>query len=862
MLPSIIHAAALPPANAPRGRRRRLRYVIAAIAVVFIIQLGMDAIVHRPRVAARLTARLQAAFGRPVKVAGYDFSLWTGPELTASSLVVGEDPRFGSEYFLYADRVTLHPRWLPLLRGRIAIRNLSFGHPSLNVVANADGRWNLAEWLPRGGGLSPGAPSGAAPAISRLEFTDGRINFKSGVVKIPFALVAVDGSVDQGAAGHWRIDLDAQPMRAAVLLQQVGTVHLDGTVGGTTVRLRPADLRLSWQDGSVADLLRLMRGDDMGTRGDFSLSLEARADGLEWRLIGQAQCRRLHRWDLPMRADDPTFNVTARGDWLPGSRNLELANFLFESARSNVQGAGFITGRLAGEAGAGLVRSADISLGASIATEDALSFFRAFHPGVAEELSAAGETIARVRAVGWPPRLLDGEISTGGVRLEGGSLAAPVRFGPADVSIVDGEWSLPDSDLAFEPDAGLFSLGLVSQHSVKKGMPAQAALNLRGRVDDARQVLTAAAALGFNLPRGWDVSGPAAASFQWSAPADPFAHAPSGSVTLDGVEIRAPFLARPVGPVEAQLDFSAQGEQLHLHGAQVFGSDWTGELSHRPGDAEWHGRLSTDAVDIARFDEYLNPARRESLLVRMLPFLRPAPVAASVPEALRWSGPLLAKNVQLGAFHLTGLRADAQLDGRKIQLENADATLWGGSVMGSFIARLNPVPAYESNLRFQRLDLSRVAAPSLEKRFAGVADGVMKISAAGVGRPALAASLKCGGSATVNGLQLSFVDLRRSLAEGRLSEGDSRFPSARANFVCANQRIQFTELRLRDQSTEIAGRGTFDFSRHLIFLLSESGSSTDRLASGPGIGALPRQYSLTGMLDSLDLHAVPTPRPR
>src|SRR5580658_2176998 len=100
-------------------------------------------------------------------------------------------------------------------------------------------------------------------------------------------------------------------MRAAVLLQRVGTLHLEGTVGGTTSRLRPADLQVNWTQGSVADLLRFLRGDDMGARGDFSLELAAHAAGQQWNLAGSGQARRLHRWDLPLRSDNPSFNFSA-----------------------------------------------------------------------------------------------------------------------------------------------------------------------------------------------------------------------------------------------------------------------------------------------------------------------------------------------------------------------------------------------------------------------------------------------------------------------------------------------------------------------------------------------------------------------
>jgi hypothetical protein len=68
-----------------------------------------------------LTARIEAAFGRQVDVGSYHFSLWKGPALKANSVIVGEDPRFGHEYFLRADSMTVRLRWASLLRGHIEL---------------------------------------------------------------------------------------------------------------------------------------------------------------------------------------------------------------------------------------------------------------------------------------------------------------------------------------------------------------------------------------------------------------------------------------------------------------------------------------------------------------------------------------------------------------------------------------------------------------------------------------------------------------------------------------------------------------------------------------------------------------------
>src|SRR5271156_7121231 len=129
----------------------------------------------------KITARLELAFGRPVEVASYNFTLLDGPTLRAESVTFGEDPRFGHEYFLRAESLTVRLRWQGLLRGHIQLGTVSMQRPSLNLVSNLDGDWNLEEWLPKpasaGSSLavsSTPTPVAQSVRFSRIEVDSGR----------------------------------------------------------------------------------------------------------------------------------------------------------------------------------------------------------------------------------------------------------------------------------------------------------------------------------------------------------------------------------------------------------------------------------------------------------------------------------------------------------------------------------------------------------------------------------------------------------------------------------------------------------------------------------------------------------------
>src|SRR5438552_2289017 len=105
---------------------------------------------HTGRVHRYLTARLESAFGRTVEVGQFDLRLSPSLRIEAQSVTVGEDPAFGHEYFLRAERVTAGLRWTGLLRGRFELNTFSFTRPSVTLVPNGEGRWNLERWLPPG----------------------------------------------------------------------------------------------------------------------------------------------------------------------------------------------------------------------------------------------------------------------------------------------------------------------------------------------------------------------------------------------------------------------------------------------------------------------------------------------------------------------------------------------------------------------------------------------------------------------------------------------------------------------------------------------------------------------------------------
>src|SRR5579884_1926216 len=121
--------------------------LLAALAAVFLLQLGASLLVRTRRMHSYLAARLAREFGRPVEVSSFDAQLLPAPRLDALGVTVGEDPAFGNEYFLRAEGLSASLRWTGFLHGRFELGTLSLIHPSLILVRNAEHRWNLERWL-------------------------------------------------------------------------------------------------------------------------------------------------------------------------------------------------------------------------------------------------------------------------------------------------------------------------------------------------------------------------------------------------------------------------------------------------------------------------------------------------------------------------------------------------------------------------------------------------------------------------------------------------------------------------------------------------------------------------------------------
>ena len=638
-------------------RRPRRRLLIWGAAAFFAALAAGPPVVtlllQHPRIRKAVTTRLETSFGRPVEVGHFSVSLLGGLRVEANGVTVAEDARFGADFFLRAEQITASLRWPSLLRGRLEFGRLSIYRPSLNLVRNSAGEWNLLAWLPspavRGAPPAPPGPQIAVPRLYRIDVDAGRINFKQGLDQHPFALVEVSGSFAQSGGGAWHLDLEAQPLRAGVITQEPGLLRVRGQIGGPTSRIQPAGLTLTWSDVSLPDALRLLRGRDFGVRGGLAIELHTQTSGVgqPWSLAGSALLAAVHRWDLPPRASDPSVNLRWHGLWSPRDSRVEIAGAALEAPNSNIRVTGMLDWSGAGRRASHLrVASSGISLG------DLFAWYRAFRPGVVAVAGVAGNAALEAEWRGWPLHLEQLVMATDGARISIPSLEAPVTLSRTAIRMPrpGARIELQPATLTFAAEGAGSAARSPGTLRVESSLHPAAGWRLQwsvtGQTPRAQEWLAAAAALGFSpvnawATAGWQAQGAASLKLRGQGALWPFDAPATGGLDLRNGELRAPFFPVALRFAEAKLDVDAGGRRLRLVGAQGFGSRWNGALRSPGAGRPWEVELAGDRLDAPEFDRWLGaPGEQADPLQRAL-----REVAASTRGAL--PGPRLRGSVAL-----------------------------------------------------------------------------------------------------------------------------------------------------------------------------------------------------------------------
>ncbi len=823
--------------------RKWWKLALVLVALVVACQAGVSLLVRSRSVHAFLTDCLQRAFGRPVEVAHFNVLLLPSPRLDADRVTIGEDPAFGSEYFLRAEHLTAGLRWTGLLRAHFEFGTLSLNRPSLILVRNHEGRWNLERWLPpaNASARSYGPPLIVTPAnrLSRIDIDDGRINFKTGDEKLAFAFTGVSGSVEQVAPGRWQLRLAAQPWRSGAALQSAGTVVVQGDVAGTSARLQPAEIHVHWEDVSLADLLRLFRGRDYGVRGVFALDATAKSGtpglGLaqetppgDWSYAIQARAARIHRWDLSERADNPRVNASLLGRLNIVSGDVHAARVVIETSKSNLRG----TARAS--ISSDLVWEIRVD-SAGIQAADVLAWYRAFQPGVDEAISAEQYFTGAVTLRGWPLELREAAFSSQGGEVRVPELPSPLSVGAVEGGRERGEltiepvrisYGLPSraesaSAIALKRRAANESRGTVNVGLTHDFEKRAGGVSIDGHVEKVDDVLKLAAAFGRPLNHGWELSGAAGAALRWEWSGAPLHAHWNGKIEMAKGELQAAGLNQPLQLSKTRLEWKDGTRAADIGEIDGFGGVWSGTVSQAAateadGGAKWNFQLHADHLDAAELDRWIGPRARPSWLRRLLPSLlggaTPSPVASELVRRIDADGELRIDEFTMEKLKLEQVKVTGALHDLHLEVRDAVAQWAGGTVHAKVNARFLPRPAYDVTADLDRLNLAQLPAPPrVTERFAGTASGTLHLTTQGVGREELLENLAGRGDLRMRNVEFRGWDVSASVADGEPRTGRSRWAAGEGAFTLRDRGIVLAGLRLEAGHEVTFVKGTVSF---------------------------------------------------
>jgi hypothetical protein len=884
---------------------RWLRLLVWGAALLFVASFVLSQALRLRAARRYLTAHLAASFGRPVEASSFDFSLLDGGRIEAHQVTVSEDPHFGNEYFLRADTVAAGLRWSSLLGGRFEFDSVSLSRPSLNLVRDAEGQWNVERWLPPVPGSRPGFVGPVQPPSEvratrpvRIDVSDGRINFKRGESKVAFALTNVSGSVDQNGPGRWQLDLEARPMRAGVQLQDIGTVRVRGSIGGTTARLQPAELTLTWRDASLADTLRLMNENDYGMRGELAVDLDARvgapqqesaasgggvtpagaggSGGARWSFSGVARLSGIHGWRLAERATDPAANLTVDADWSVGEPRLQIHKMRVEMPASKLDAQGDV------DWARGI--NPDLRVTAStFAFSDALSWYKALRPDVAGDLQATGTLGIELKVAGWPLRLQDGAVASSGLTLAGKSLPAALQIGAVRASLSRGKLDLSPTQISFAPPAapapgdnvqaasetrtGFAVRGSVAaKANGTRRWPPDWSVSIDGATARVQDWLALNNALAQPLNAGWTASGGLAMKMRGEHRTDSPAPPWTGSMDFVALTLNPSYVNQPVTLPKAHVDMTAVQRTVTLS-AEAFGTNWRGSIARKYSDAQWTFDLTADKLDATELDRWLGPRARPGFLARIIGSDSGAatgPVADALVTRLAARGRLRAASISVPPMRIDKFDGQVELSGRTIHTRGAQGDFFGGKISGSLDAQLVRDPIYEFQGRFDRVDLSLLgrAVPSLDGRIAGTASATMSLSAHGIGRQELVDSLEGQGILNGRNVSLRGIDLSNAISGNEASAAPGLFASLQGSYRVRNRSVDLADFVMDNPRGRLVAEGRVDFSHALNIRIR---SSAVEPATAPAGDPPPRNFLLGGTIEAPSVvlaSAVPKPPAR
>lgn len=731
------------------------RSVIAAVVILLVLFL------MRPGASSlksRIANSISRAIARPVEIGSVHLRLLP-PGFDLENLVIHEDPAFGAEPMLRAPEVTAVVRLTSLLRGGLDIARLELSEPSLNLVRRPGGRWNWEALLERAA-QTPLAPtskskSEARPGFPYIETSSGRINFKVGQEKMPYALLNADFAVWQESENTWGVRLKAEPLRTDTSLNDAGLLRMNGTwQRAGSLRETPLQFSVEWDRAQLGQLTKLVSGNDKGWRGEVRLDATLKGTPAALLVAADGSIENFHRYDISSAGG---IRLTAHCD----GRYSSLDNVTHEILCSApVGGNGVIT--LRGNAGLPGAHRLDLSLNLeSVPMAAVVQLARRVKKNVPADLVTTGSvqgSVALQEDVGSPrgPELQgEGEITD--LRVQ--SPSAKVDLSPGKVPFVvlssgasrsakkeavhrlKNEVLPPQDEVRVEYGSFPVALGRPISAQVR-GWVARSGYGMvvRGEGEVAHTVRVATllglpatkasvggtAHMDLLVAGSWAVSG---ASSEFSLPEV------TGTVQLSNLRATVQGMNGPIEISSAELQLLRDEVRMEKLTAWAADAQWTGSASlprgcGTPAACLVRFNLNTEEVELGALHQWLSAPPSQRRWYEMLTTAQPA--APTFLQNLHASGKVSAGRLVIHNLVANRVSASLDLEHGKLKISDWRADLLGGKHRGDWQVDFSAgSPIYTGTGTLTAISLEQAADAMHDPWISGTASGTYQVTATG-----------------------------------------------------------------------------------------------------------------------------------
>ncbi len=664
---------------------------LALVLALFLVRPGAQ------RLHARIVRSISLALGRQVDVGSVSLRLLPRPGFELEGFVVHDDPAFGAEPAVQSSDVVASVRVISLFRGRLEISRLSLTEPSLNLVRNGQGRWNLEDLLERAAKMpvapTAKAPSEPRPAFPYIEADHGRINLKLGQEKKAYSLTEANFALWQESENAWGVRLRAHPMRTDVNLSDSGTLQVDGIwQRAASLHATPLQFAAQWRGAQLGQATKLALGHDEGWRGVVELSAALRGTPQDLGVQAMASIRGFRRYDI---AGDRTVDLSAQcsGRYSSTDHLISRINCHAPVGEGEITAQGSIAA-LSPET------DYDLSLAArSLPLQPVADFLRGVRKNVPGKIAAAGKLEASLKLRGRPNSdpvwQGSGEVRSFGLQSAASPTAVAVDsipLGFASGATTTRSPGKTDGANDGEPrvEIGPFRLALgAATSAVVYGQISRPGYSFKVQGDtEVQRLLEVARTLGLPSPPV-GASGGARVNLQidggWP---ESRAALVTGTAQLHTVSARMRGLAEPIEISAANIAVTPSTTEVQKITAVAAGNVWHGRMTlPRPCESARSCLvqfvLHADELKTGSLSDLLNPVPGKQPWYRFL-----APPAPAMPflALAHAAGKFTANSIVLGRLRVERVSADLELDEGRVRLKDVRGEVMGGRHNGQWTA--------------------------------------------------------------------------------------------------------------------------------------------------------------------------------